>query len=207
MKRGRGGSSSRRPWFARGGASHFNDQRDKPLFTVNRTANNRFGATNSDSDEDDNRRQPQRQNFEPAPTDMSFSTEREHGEYVGWKLYFPEKSEYVVYIKTQCSIHLLLGFKQSADIVRRVKAAENHFRSFGHWYNTADIEQSFLVDLNLQNIMEDKELGNDWSEFEEELRFKSTQTLACVALAMHNIIVQEQSQEKNDFCYKKIYVR
>jgi hypothetical protein len=93
MKRGRG-NSSRKPWFSRGGANHFQNQRDKPLFAINRTANNQFGAANSDSDEDDFRpQQAQRQDFEPAPTDMSFSTEREHGEYVGWKLYFPEKSK------------------------------------------------------------------------------------------------------------------
>jgi hypothetical protein len=85
---------------------------------------------------------------------------------------------------------------------------EKHFRSFSHWYNTTEIEESFLVDLNLQHIPEDIELDNDWKEFDEELRLKSAQTLACVALAMHNIIVQKEGQQLNEsYQHKKIFVR
>jgi hypothetical protein len=72
------------PFFNRGSA--FQKQKEKPLFTL---------TSNSLIDEDDGSedRAGTFDNLQPATTDISFTTDREPGVYVGWKLYFPTKSE------------------------------------------------------------------------------------------------------------------
>jgi hypothetical protein len=83
MKRGGGRGSGRfNPFFNRFG--NFQKQKEKPLFTLR----------NSNSLIDDDEDEASGSNPTPQPTtsDISFTTDREPGAYLGWKLYFPTKS-------------------------------------------------------------------------------------------------------------------
>lgn len=77
-----------RPWGNRGGFSGFTRPKDKPLFTVDSRSRGLMGDVSSD--EDDNQRQMPN---EPAISDVSYTTDKEPGACVGWKLYFPDNSE------------------------------------------------------------------------------------------------------------------
>ena len=80
MKRG---NSGWKPWFnAKGG--QFQPQKAKPLYTFSK---------NSGNDPED---QQSTTNSSPAGsrTDAFFTTNVEPGSFIGWKLYFPEKSKY-----------------------------------------------------------------------------------------------------------------
>lgn len=86
---------------------------------------------------------------------------------------------------------------------------ENHFNAFIHWYNIEEIAQKSVFSLNIQSLEEDKVLCNDWPSFLEELTKKPTETLACIGLAMHNIIVKMKEQNENNERIQnlKIYCR
>lgn len=74
------GSSGWKPWYGGKGA-FFQQPKEKPLYTMSRSSDgNDFGVgTASDR------------------SGIYFSTERDPGEFFGWKLYFPEKSKFYVY--------------------------------------------------------------------------------------------------------------
>lgn len=75
----RGGRGGFKPWYSKGS---FQQQKEKPLFSF--TKNGR----------DDDEAGGGSLNTDPQnSSDISFSTDREPGSYVGWKLYFPFKSK------------------------------------------------------------------------------------------------------------------
>lgn len=82
---------------------------------------------------------------------------------------------------------------------------EKHFQTFLHWYDTAEIAQKSFVKLNLINLVEDKALLNNWRKFFEELKTEPSQTLACIGLAMHNVIVKGSDDDMLQ--HLKIYAR
>ncbi|CRK98823.1 CLUMA_CG012213, isoform A, partial [Clunio marinus] len=158
----------------------FQQPKDKPLYSITNDIKN-----NSDSDSVNI--------YDKDSSHLTFSTDLESGCFAGWKLYFPEKS-----------------FKKSVDLVQRIRAMETHFATFSHWYDTTEISQNCELFLNLQNIEEDETLFIEWSNFFDELRTKTTQTLACVSLAMHNIILnnsKETSQTSEISKHQKIFTR
>lgn len=87
---------------------------------------------------------------------------------------------------------------------------ERHFntKDFMHWYNKAEIEEKCLLPLPIEHLRSDVKLMRDWPNIFEDLSTKSTLALACIALAMHNIIVKEQSAGKQEaFQHHKIFTR
>lgn len=103
----------------------------------------------------------------------------------------------------------LVGFKDSAELVARVKMMESHFRTYIHWYNTEEIAESCVVSLNLHSLDEDKVLCKNWPGFISELTENPTSTLACIGLAMHNVVVSEKDQDESfgAIQHQKIYCR
>lgn len=97
------------------------------------------------------------------------------------------------------------GYKDSPDLVRRVKAMEMHFKTFKHFYNITEIADKCIVHLKLDNLAEDDELPDKWPDLYDELVHSSTRTLACVGLAMHNVVVKLHTEE--NFQHQKIYTR
>lgn len=79
MKRG---SVNWKSHINRGGGS-FQRQTDKPLITVTMPNLDRGGNDSDDENKSDVNK-----------TDTSFSTQREPNSFIGWKLYFAEKSEH-----------------------------------------------------------------------------------------------------------------
>lgn len=73
MKRG---NSRGKPWY---GNRNFQQKKAKPSFTI--------PSNNAAHDSDDGLNPSQIQ----SNTSVSFSTDREPGAFVGWKLYFPDK--------------------------------------------------------------------------------------------------------------------
>lgn len=100
-----------------------------------------------------------------------------------------------------------IAFKESVKLVRRIKAMEAHFDSFSSWYQS-DIEETCLLPVNLRNLEEDMVLRDAWPElFQDELVQEPTQTLACIGLAMHNIIVNSSCKKGQEFSqHRKIYI-
>lgn len=81
-----------------------------------------------------------------------------------------------------------------------------HFDSFSNWYK-ADFEESCLLPVDLQKLISDKILLESWPELFVELKQNPTQTLSCIALAMHNFIIQNSGPELAEFYQqRKIYV-
>lgn len=104
----------------------------------------------------------------------------------------------------------LPAYKESPDLVRRIEAMERHFNSkeFINLYNIAEIEEKCLLPLPIENLQSDEKLLRDWPNIFEDLSTKSTLALACIALAMHNIIVKKQSTGKQEtFQHHKIFTR
>lgn len=82
MKRGGG---SWKPWYGGGGSSFFQQQKAKPLYALSRNTDGSVNQGQSSSDTGN----------EVSPeTLISYTTDIEPGSYVGWKLYFPEKSKF-----------------------------------------------------------------------------------------------------------------
>lgn len=82
MKRG---NSNWKPWRSRGVGGHFQQQKSKPAFVV---PNNT--ASGNSSDEENAATRPI-----SSAADVSFSTEREPGSFISWKLYFPDKGKII----------------------------------------------------------------------------------------------------------------
>lgn len=101
---------------------------------------------------------------------------------------------------------LVSAFKESHNIVRRIKAMEVHFDSFSSWYKT-DFEESCMFPVDLRNLEEDKILLASWPELFDELVQMPTQTLSIIGLAMHNIVVNSSGTKGPEFYqHQKIYV-
>lgn len=77
MNRGRGGFN---PFFNRGGGG-FQKKTERPLFTMQNSAA-------MDTDKNDENLTPKADG-----TGTTYLTDREPGEYAGWKLYFPRQCE------------------------------------------------------------------------------------------------------------------
>lgn len=83
----RRGNRDWKPYYG-GRGGHFQQPKAKPLFTMSR--NNGTGILAGIYSDLLNQDIP----LAPAhPTDVSFTTDVERGSFVGWKLYFPEKSK------------------------------------------------------------------------------------------------------------------
>lgn len=79
------GNNKWNPWRG-GGRGGFQKQKAKPMFTIQMNNQN-----NPDDNEEELAAAVQ---SEVRTTDKTFSIDREPGEYIGWKLYFPDKSKY-----------------------------------------------------------------------------------------------------------------
>lgn len=137
----------------------------------------------------------------------TYLTDREAGEYAGWKLYFRKQCEFTSWVvKTILTIVVLLAFKESHNIVRRIKAMEVHNGSFSSWYKT-DFDECCMFPVDLRNLEEDKILLASWPELFDELVQMPTQTLSIIGLAMHNIVVNSSGTKGPEFYqHQKIYV-
>lgn len=83
----RGGKSNFNPWYSKSAGGSFQKQKEKPLFSVPRS-----NLIDEDDDDDEG---PEPLLVNPSSTsEITFSTDREPGSYIGWKLYFPLKSEW-----------------------------------------------------------------------------------------------------------------
>lgn len=83
---------------------------------------------------------------------------------------------------------------------------EQHFKNYILWYDPIAVEESCELPLKLQNLEEDEQLEEDWPTFSEELKRATSQTLACIGLAMHNLLVQK-SRNSERLKFRKIFVR
>lgn len=103
-----------------------------------------------------------------------------------------------------------LGFKESPELVRRIEAAEKHFscKDHMHWYNRAEIEERCMIALPLKNLHADPNVLQRWPTIFDDLKTKSSQSLACIGLAMHNLIVKDQpAGSQEEFQHQKIFTR
>jgi hypothetical protein len=103
MKRG-GKSGGHNPWYGKRAGQSFQNQKDKPIFTLPPNL----------VDEDDEEDGPGLFNANPPPNaGVSFTTDREPGAFIGWKLYFPFKSEFSCSINFARFLNISYHFKNS----------------------------------------------------------------------------------------------
>jgi len=103
---------------------------------------------------------------------------------------------------------LFVEFAESGDLIERIKAMEAHFETYLHWYDLADIEERNVLSLKLSNILQDTKITEGFPTFKSELKKQTTQLLACIGLAMHNVIMSKKSEaEKAIFRFQTIDVR
>jgi DNA helicase MCM8 len=87
---------------------------------------------------------------------------------------------------------------------------EKHFndKNYAHWYNRNEIEELCILPVSFANLQLDANLQRDWPNLPKEVIQRPTQTFACIALAMHNIIVKEQSNDSQESLqHRKIFTR
>jgi hypothetical protein len=87
---------------------------------------------------------------------------------------------------------------------------ERHFSSKDHihWYDRAEIEESCILPLPLEYVLEDENLLSEWPSIIDDITTNTTQSFACIALAMHNVIVKEKYAENSEeFQHQKIFTR
>lgn len=89
---------------------------------------------------------------------------------------------------------------------------EQHIKEFIVWYDILNIAEECTFPLMLKNLNEDQKLFEMWPSLSEDLVLKSTETLACMGLAVHNVIVTNMKKSEDDskiefFQHKKIYTR
>uniref|UniRef100_A0A4Y0BTX5 DNA helicase MCM8 n=1 Tax=Anopheles funestus TaxID=62324 RepID=A0A4Y0BTX5_ANOFN len=130
-----------------------------------------------------------------TPT-ASFSTSIGNGtcEYVGWKLYFP-KEDYSTGSKT----------------VHHIRAMQKHYKEFADLYDLPQVKNNCWFELKLDACDNDAQLRSQWSTLRQDLTDNPEHALACIGLAMHHTLMNEQScsssQNDANLCLQTIRPR
>lgn len=83
-----------------------------------------------------------------------------------------------------------------------------HFKAFAHWYDYEVIAETFALKLQMERLIDDKELDSDWESWYQDFLNNPIDTLTAVGLAMHTIVSEflKQKGEAMKF-HKRIFVR
>lgn len=179
MNRGHGG---RRPfWNRRGGhlnsgkpykkSKNFQQNSDasKEKFNTDTVSDNLqlLNLPNSFSLKSSNEMQPETTDFSP-----------QSGPYSGWKLYITDEL-----------------YEPNSETVKKLKLAETYCKLLKSEIGTENIESkgSFIIEIN--HLLKDKILNDQWQEIVENLRDLPEKVIGYFGLAMHQIITEEIKEE------------
>ncbi|CAL1537557.1 unnamed protein product [Lymnaea stagnalis] len=98
--------------------------------------------------------------------------------YAGWNLYFPDQM-----------------YSDHSPIVEKVQVFEKYFVSWNKLFDWDDIEQKGFFVLDYKELYADQIIKDGYVHMETELRDSPDKVLACMGLAMHQIVSHKHQQE------------
>lgn len=82
-----------------------------------------------------------------------------------------------------------------------------HFKQFQHWYELDKITCTYVLELRIDNLVEDKEMDNEWESWYQDMLTEPLESFAAVALAIHTVAEDELKKLEDYLFMKKIFVR
>ncbi|XP_059176311.1 DNA helicase MCM8-like [Physella acuta] len=98
--------------------------------------------------------------------------------YAGWSIYFPDQV-----------------YSDHAPVVEKVQVFEKFFVSWSKLYDWDEIEQKSFFTVDYKELSSDKVIKDNYIDLESELRDLPEKVLACIGLAMHQIVSHSHQQE------------
>lgn len=85
----------------------------------------------------------------------------------------------------------LSEYKSHSEIVRKIRAFEDHIRKYPLLYKLQQIRQALWFPLPLQRVLNDTNFMSQWHNFLEDLNESTEETLLCAGLAVHQRILKD----------------
>lgn len=98
--------------------------------------------------------------------------------YQGWKLYFPQEA-----------------YKEDSPTVSKVKAMEELINKNSSLYSYSVVEERRSFSVDLKHLRSDSDFTSAWTTFEEDLHEVPEQTINCLGLAMHQVVLSALQSE------------
>ncbi|XP_021920496.1 DNA helicase MCM8 isoform X1 [Zootermopsis nevadensis] len=98
--------------------------------------------------------------------------------YEGWKLYFPQEA-----------------YKEGSTTVNKVQAMEKFINRNSSVYSYSVVEERRSFSIDLKNLKSDNDFTSEWATFEEDLSECPEQTINCLGLAMHQVVLSALQSE------------
>ncbi|KAK7466622.1 hypothetical protein BaRGS_00037279, partial [Batillaria attramentaria] len=98
--------------------------------------------------------------------------------YSGWRLYFPDE-----------------GYSEHSPTVQKIQLFEKYFLSWKEMFNFEDIELKGFFTVDFKDLFADQGVAEGCPELDTEMRDKPEKTLACLGLAMHQLVTHHHRQE------------
>lgn len=98
--------------------------------------------------------------------------------YLGWHLYFPDE-----------------GFSEHSPTVQKVQVFEKYFVSWRDLFNFDDIELKGFFTVDFKDLTADQAVAEGCADLDTEMRDKPEKVLACLGLAMHQLVTHHHRQE------------
>jgi DNA helicase MCM8 len=98
--------------------------------------------------------------------------------YQGWKLYFPQEA-----------------YKEGSATVNKVRAMEKFINKNSSLYSYSVVEERRCFSVDLKSLSSDSDFISAWSTFEKDLHEVPEQTINCLGLAMHQVVLSALQRE------------
>ncbi|XP_055892366.1 DNA helicase MCM8-like [Biomphalaria glabrata] len=124
--------------------------------------------------------------------------------YAGWALYFPDQT-----------------YSDHSPVVDKAQVFEKYFVSWNKLFDWDDIEQKCFFIIDYKELSEDSIIKTHYADLGAELKDFPEKVLACMGLAMHQIVTHKHQQEAasilqelggpveevNNYCAPMLYPR
>ncbi|KFB53485.1 AGAP002580-PA-like protein [Anopheles sinensis] len=125
---------------------------------------------------------------------LTTSLKNDSCEYIGWKLYFPKED-----------------YKAGSKTVHHVRTMQTHYGENAEHYDIGQTKNSNWFELKLDVCDSDRRLREQWSTMRQDLTDSPEYALACIGLAMHQLLVKHgttrSSQQDAKLCLQTIRPR
>ncbi|XP_058055672.1 DNA helicase MCM8-like [Anopheles bellator] len=116
-----------------------------------------------------------------APTGtLSTSLSNDSCEYAGWKLYFPSED-----------------YRSESTTVHKIRTMLRHYTDQADNYEPSEIKSNRWFVLNLKWCENDEALLKKWPTMRQDLVDNPEHTLACIGLAMHDLLTRSSADDSS----------
>ncbi|XP_043275988.1 DNA helicase MCM8-like [Venturia canescens] len=98
--------------------------------------------------------------------------------YYGWKLYFHDKD-----------------YSKEHDLLKKIQATESFLARHQDLISLDGLNAGTAFNIDVNSFYNDNDFLSDWSNFKKEMRENPSETLNCLGLAVHQLVVE--SLQKN----------